>query len=284
MENVLIRKWRTIHDGMKQAGMYGLCVSMVFLSGCGNPLLCTTEKAWTEDTEEQVMSEQDTTEPEEPEEQVISEQDATEPEEQVISEQDTIEPEEQMVSRQDTTEPEEQMVSRQDAEATEETYQATGIDTSTDTEAVEAAKDTGVDVQEDVVEEIADGSCFVDVYAAQVFDMVNEAREAEGLAPLTMNAALTEAARIRAVEITQSFSHTRPDGSSCFSAYHATYSGAAENIAAGQWSAEWVMDSWMKSEEHRANIMDARYTQIAIACYYNPNCPYEYYWVQLLIG
>lgn len=127
---------------------------------------------------------------------------------------------------------------------------------------------------------------YVDSYAEQVLSIVNARREEAGLAPLTMNYTLVSAAKVRAAETIQSFSHTRPNGTSCFSAIDEAgvgYSGAGENIAAGQGSADSVMNAWMNSEGHKANILNDSYSQIGIACYYDPNSAYGYYWVQLFI-
>ena len=60
------------------------------------------------------------------------------------------------------------------------------------------------------------------------------------------------------------FSHTRPDGSSCFSA---TDKMEAENIAGGQSSADAVMTSWMNSAGHRANILTSYFKTIGIGCF-----------------
>ena len=111
--------------------------------------------------------------------------------------------------------------------------------------------------------------------ARQGFEEVNRERAAAGLAALELDDGLSAAAQIRAGEITRSFSHTRPDGSS----FSTVTSGAyGENIAKGQSSAARVMAAWMSSSGHRANILNARYTRIGI-------CAYEYggvmYWVQL---
>lgn len=111
--------------------------------------------------------------------------------------------------------------------------------------------------------------------ARQVLDDVNSERASAGLAALELDANLTAAAQIRAEEITRSFSHTRPDGSSFATVTTGAY---GENIAKGQSSAARVMAAWMSSSGHRANILNARYTKIGI-------CAYNYggimYWVQL---
>lgn len=119
--------------------------------------------------------------------------------------------------------------------------------------------------------------------AWEVLDIVNNERAANGLQPLTMDKGLMDAAQIRANEIVSVFSHTRPDGTSCFtvlsSDYH--YGSSGENIAAGQMSASDVMNSWMNSPGHRANILNGDYQSIGIACVYIPGSMYRYHWVQL---
>lgn len=114
-----------------------------------------------------------------------------------------------------------------------------------------------------------------DDLAGQVLSLVNEERASRGLGAVRMDAELTRAACVRAGEIVQSFSHTRPDGTSW-----STVSGSAygENIARGQQTAEKVMAAWMTSTGHRENILRASYGSIGV-------CAYSYngvmYWVQL---
>ena len=117
--------------------------------------------------------------------------------------------------------------------------------------------------------------------AQQVLDLVNAERAKYGLAPLSWDSSnLGPGAAVRAQEISTYFSHTRPDGSSCFTAV--TNPGMlGENIAAGQRTPQEVMNSWMNSPGHRANILNARYTRLGVGYYYNPSAPYRYYWVQM---
>ena len=110
--------------------------------------------------------------------------------------------------------------------------------------------------------------------AYAVLKIVNEERTKEGLAPVMMNESLLETAMQRAGEIAVLFSHTRPDGSSCFD-LNTLMSG--ENIAYGDITPEKVMNSWMNSEGHRANILTGGYTTIGIGCAYVNG---GYYWVQ----
>ena len=111
--------------------------------------------------------------------------------------------------------------------------------------------------------------------AAEVISMVNEERAKYGLPALSVDAQLTSAACVRASEIVELFSHTRPDGSSW-----STVSSAArgENIAKGQSSAERVMAAWMSSEGHRANILRESFGSIGV-CALKVNG--VIYWVQL---
>lgn len=121
-------------------------------------------------------------------------------------------------------------------------------------------------------------------YAQAVIALVNEERAKENLPALTFDATLTAAAEIRANEIMVSFSHTRPDGSSCFTALaetNATYTKAGENIAIGQSTPESVVEDWMNSPGHRANIMNTDYTRIGVAALPSTNSQYRgYAWTQ----
>lgn len=120
-------------------------------------------------------------------------------------------------------------------------------------------------------------------WANRVLELINEERAKEGLGAVVMDAGLVNVATIRANEIIQTFSHTRPDGSSCFTAYAecgVSYMAAGENIAAGQRSPEEVMKAWMNSPGHRANIMDPSFGRVGIGVVSSSSGRYGYYWVQ----
>ncbi|MDL2218498.1 CAP domain-containing protein [Christensenellaceae bacterium OttesenSCG-928-M15] len=109
-----------------------------------------------------------------------------------------------------------------------------------------------------------------EAYALEVVRLVNEERAKEGLKALTADAGVMAAAQMRAAEIQSVFSHSRPDGKSCFTALdeqNVAYYGAGENIAAGQKTPEAVMKSWMNSSGHRANILNTSFTNIGVGCY-----------------
>jgi uncharacterized protein YkwD len=104
--------------------------------------------------------------------------------------------------------------------------------------------------------------------AYEVLDLVNETREKLGLNPLTMDKSLREAAMQRAAENSVFYDHTRPDNTSWYTAFPDNYAYPwAENIAAGQPTADVVMNSWLKSEGHYANITDESFKSIGIGCY-----------------
>lgn len=122
-------------------------------------------------------------------------------------------------------------------------------------------------------------------YTEQVVALVNAERAKEGLAPLSIDQNVQAAAQVRAQECEQSFSHTRPDGSSfstSLTQQGVTYSRSGENIAWGQRSPEEVVNAWMNSSSHRANIMDSRFTKIGVG--YHQNANGVNYWSQLFIG
>lgn len=119
-------------------------------------------------------------------------------------------------------------------------------------------------------------------YAMQVFDLVNKERAKEGLAALKYDEASAAAALVRAREAEISFSHTRPNGSSFNTALTesgASFRGAGENIAYGQRTPEEVVEGWMNSPGHRANILNKKYTKIGVGHYQNSKG--VHYWAQL---
>jgi len=105
-------------------------------------------------------------------------------------------------------------------------------------------------------------------YIKLVLDLLNIERETEGLTPLSGgHAGLDEAAAARAEEITEQFSHTRPNGLPCFDAlseYNIIYRAAGENIAKGQTAPGEVVKAWMNSKGHRANILNGNYLHAGI--------------------
>ncbi|GGM40025.1 hypothetical protein GCM10012275_08710 [Longimycelium tulufanense] len=102
----------------------------------------------------------------------------------------------------------------------------------------------------------------------KVIDLVNSERRQAGCGPVTTDARLADAAQGHSSDMAERnyFSHTSPEGGTFVQrAKAAGYpSPGAENIARGQRSAEQVMDSWMKSPGHRANILNCGLRTIGI--------------------
>lgn len=121
-------------------------------------------------------------------------------------------------------------------------------------------------------------------YAAEVVRLVNVERAKNGLAALSVDTGVQAAAQVRAAEQAEVFSHTRPDGSACFTALTeqgVTYRTAGENIAYGQQTPDAVMNAWMNSSGHRANILGSQFTKIGVGYTVINGTPY---WAQMFIS
>lgn len=119
-------------------------------------------------------------------------------------------------------------------------------------------------------------------FAKQVVELVNEERAKAGISPLTIDAGLENAALVRTSEIQTNFSHTRPNGNSFATAIQeagVTYRRSGENIAWGQRTPEAVVNAWMNSDGHRANILNKNFSRIGVG--YLTNGSGTPYWVQL---
>ena len=104
-------------------------------------------------------------------------------------------------------------------------------------------------------------------YASQVVALVNAERAKYGLSALKADSRVQQAAQVRAAETVQSFSHTRPNGSSFSTALTeagVSYTRSGENIAYGQSTPQQVVNAWMNSSGHRANILNESFTTIGV--------------------
>ncbi len=122
---------------------------------------------------------------------------------------------------------------------------------------------------------------------------INAQRAAAGCGPLRPNAALQTAAKghASAMATQDFFSHTGADGSNMQTRIEAAgyaWGALAENIAAGQKTAADVVQSWMDSAGHRANILNCALTETGLAVVFQKDdqpikgnsYPMYYYWVQ----
>lgn len=106
-------------------------------------------------------------------------------------------------------------------------------------------------------------------------------------AALTWNTKLTDAAYGHSRDMADNnyFSHTSLDGRTLgqrVTAAGYSWSAVGENIAGGQSTVQSVVDGWMASDGHCANIMNASFTQIGVACASNTNSTYVRYWTMVL--
>ena len=116
----------------------------------------------------------------------------------------------------------------------------------------------------------------------RVTELCNEERKQNNVSvSLVLDSTLSEAAQKRAEELKTLFSHTRPNKtafSTILKEYNITYKTAGENIANGQADADDVMNSWLNSKGHRANILNKSFGKIGVGVFEYNN---RIYWVQI---
>ena len=122
-------------------------------------------------------------------------------------------------------------------------------------------------------------------FADEVLRLTNVERAKVGAQPLKFSKDLTASALIRAMELPQKFSHTRPNGYKFDSAF-VTGKGhvIGENLAGGQRTPKEVVQAWMDSPGHRKNMLSKNFSELGVVYYYLPNSKYKHYWVQHFRG
>ena len=133
------------------------------------------------------------------------------------------------------------------------------------------------------------------MFEQRVLELVNERRAAGGCcggegcfrssAPLTLDANLRASARLHARDMSERdyFSHTSPDGRDMVDRTSAAgFGGCAlgENIAQGQDDPEAVMQSWMGSDGHCANILLPNFTSLGVGYFDDEAAEQSHLWVQ----
>lgn len=122
--------------------------------------------------------------------------------------------------------------------------------------------------QEERIQEVKVEEPVVYVTGNELIDGINNARRSAGLVELVYDASLTQAAQMRAQEISISFSHARPDGSE----FHTTnYSSYGEVLGRRHKKGSDCVAHWMSSGEHASVILDGEYRKIGVATYYDAN-------------
>jgi uncharacterized YkwD family protein len=121
-------------------------------------------------------------------------------------------------------------------------------------------------------------------FEQEVVDLTNEERSKQGLQALQVDTNLSEVAREKSRDMATSnyFDHNSPNYGSPFDMmqqFGISYQTAGENIAKGQRSPQEVVDAWMNSEGHRANILNGNFTHIGVGFVEQGN-----HWTQMFIG
>src|SRR5690625_3295684 len=118
------------------------------------------------------------------------------------------------------------------------------------------------------------------IVEAAIIDLTNELRQEKGLSTLAPNDMLRAAAYIRAEELEEQFSHTRPDGTDAFTVFQEEgifypYLMVGENLAMGtkylpeQEMAEFLFQGWVESEGHYANMIRQEYEEIGVGVHFD---------------
>lgn len=121
-------------------------------------------------------------------------------------------------------------------------------------------------------------------YETEVVRLVNKERTSRGLSPLTQNWELSRVARYKSQDMKDKkyFSHTSPTYGSPFEmmrSFGISYKTAGENIAKGYSTPSAVVNGWMNSSGHRANILNSSFKEIGVGY-----VPEGNYWTQMFIA
>lgn len=119
---------------------------------------------------------------------------------------------------------------------------------------------------------------------AEVVRLVNIERQKQGLAPFKVSSELSNVARVKSQDMAQNnyFSHTSPKYGSPFDmmrSFGIKYTTAGENIAKGYLTAQSVVNGWMNSSGHRANILNPSFNTIGVGA--ATDARGHIYWTQM---
>ncbi|MGK7889123.1 MAG: CAP domain-containing protein [Leptolyngbyaceae cyanobacterium] len=124
----------------------------------------------------------------------------------------------------------------------------------------------------------------------EVLALTNVERTNSGLSALTLNPLLNNSAQIQSEDLALNdfFAHTSPTGVTLGDRLNTVgyqqYQLAGENIAAGQTTADQVVQEWMNSPGHRANILNPNFTEMGVGYYFlaqdTGEVNYNRYWTQ----
>lgn len=204
------------------------------------------------------------------------------PAEQAPSKEDAAKPAEETPAK-ESTPAKDTTTNKPDAEANDSKQENATTKPSTETtkpstETTKPSTETTKPSNTNTSTTANDSSSFV----AEVIRLVNVERTKAGLSTLTEDTNLSKVALVKATDMKTNnyFSHTSPTYGSPFDMmkqFGISYKYAGENIAMGQKTPAAVMEAWMNSEGHRANILSSNFTHIGVG--YDGG-----YWVQQFIS
>lgn len=121
-------------------------------------------------------------------------------------------------------------------------------------------------------------------YEQEAIRLVNEVRVQNGLKPLAYDWELSRVARYKSQDMKDNryFAHTSPvygTPGEMVRSFGISYRSVGENIARGYRTPQAVVDGWMNSPGHRANILNAKYTKIGVGYVFD-----GHYWTQMFIS
>lgn len=126
----------------------------------------------------------------------------------------------------------------------------------------------------------------IKAFEYEVIRLTNVQRSKQGLQLLKSNWQLSRVARYKSQDMINKgyFAHTSPTYGSPFTmmeSFGIRFSSAGENIAKGQRTAQDVVNAWMNSSGHRANILSPSYSEIGVGLAKDRNG--VAYWTQMFI-
>ncbi|GAB3042673.1 CAP domain-containing protein [Virgibacillus ainsalahensis] len=227
---------------------------------------------------------------EKPAEEKQPKQEAEQPTEEKQPKQEAEQPTEEKQPEQEAEQPAEEQQSEQPVEQDKQEEQPTQNEEETEEEPVEQVEQPESSAPQQTVQEQEqqnqnqEQSQELNQFEQEVVELTNEERAKQGLSPLQIDTELSEVAREKSRDMAGSnyFAHNSPNYGSPFDmmqSFGIDYRTAGENIAKGQRTPAEVVDAWMNSEGHRANILNGDYTHIGVGYVEQGN-----HWTQQFIG
>ena len=120
---------------------------------------------------------------------------------------------------------------------------------------------------------------------SEIIRLTNVERNKAGLKTLSVNSKGASGSAVRAKETATLFDHTRPNGTKFYTAFNFTCDYMGENIGCQpDMTAESIVNAWMNSSGHRANILNSHYTSISVGLYLDIDSDAVMYAVENFFG